>query len=132
MSWLIIGVGGRACHLELSLDTGLKSQPGLARESANVGVSHSPPPQRSPLPLAHRIDRALALCGLETRAGSALSAACSLDDYSGAAVTADASSHANQYTIFLSSLRLFGERQNNARPQHKRLIKSEVRGGETN
>ncbi len=32
MSWLIIGVGGRACHLELSLDTRLKSQPGLAWE----------------------------------------------------------------------------------------------------
>lgn len=55
MSWLIIGVGGRACHLELSLDTPLKSQPGLARESASVGVSHPP--------RSHYLHRWLSLSG---------------------------------------------------------------------
>ncbi|KAK5875276.1 hypothetical protein CesoFtcFv8_027776 [Champsocephalus esox] len=33
MSWLIIGVGGRACHLELSPDTRLQK-----RKSAGVSV----------------------------------------------------------------------------------------------
>lgn len=35
MSWLIIGVGGRACHLELSLDTLLKKK---KKKSAGVRV----------------------------------------------------------------------------------------------
>ncbi|KAK5847933.1 hypothetical protein PBY51_017022 [Eleginops maclovinus] len=30
MSWLIIGVGGRACHLELSPDTRLKKSAGVS------------------------------------------------------------------------------------------------------
>uniref|UniRef100_A0AAV2LBV4 Uncharacterized protein n=1 Tax=Knipowitschia caucasica TaxID=637954 RepID=A0AAV2LBV4_KNICA len=43
LSWLIIRVGGRACHLGLSLDTPLKKSARVSVRAASVGVSQSLP-----------------------------------------------------------------------------------------
>lgn len=55
MSWLIIGVGGRACHLELSLDTRLEESAGVSVSGAPVWVLVIPAPRPSPPPSARSL-----------------------------------------------------------------------------